>query len=422
MNLSPARDDSAFDVEFARAAFAGVGGREGGSVFLDNAGGSLVLERVAAAVADYLRRCPVQLGASYPASMEAARRVHAAREALALLVGGGVAGAVQAEEIVLGASSTALFRRLAEAKREGLAPGDEIIVTEADHESNITPWLRLARHGIVVRTWPVDRETLDLEPKELERLVGPRTRLVCFTHATNITGTITRAREAVRIAHEHGAEVCLDGVAVVPHRLTDVRQLDADYYVLSLYKCFGPHLALMYGKRERLESLAGINHLEVGPGKLPWKLEPGAFAYELAWGARHITDYLAELGARHGATADPAARLARAFGSITAHETRLAGPLLDYLRGQPGVTVIGSSGVDGQRLPIVSFVARGRQPADIVAAVDRHDIGIRHGHFNSPRLMRALGREETGVVRVSLAHYNTAGEIDRLIEVLDSAL
>ncbi|MGH8494671.1 MAG: aminotransferase class V-fold PLP-dependent enzyme [Gammaproteobacteria bacterium] len=421
MTISPSfrPDDIAFDAAFARAQFAGL---DGESVFLDNAGGSLVLERVVADVSDYMRRCPVQLGASYAASAEAARRMQAARAALALLVGGGKIGAVQPEEILLGASSTALLRRLADAKRDSLVSGDEIIVSEADHESNITPWLRLARRGVVIRVWHVNRDSLDLELDDLENLMSARTRLVCFTQATNITGTLTRARDAIRIAHEHGAEVCLDGVAVVPHRLTDVVQLDADYYVLSLYKCFGPHLALMYGKRERLESLANINHMDVGHEKLPWKLEPGAFAYELAWGARNIAAYLAELGARHGETAGEAERLARAFMAITAHETRLAGRLLDYLHGKPGVTIIGNRRADARRLPIVSFTARGRQPAEVVAAADRHDIGIRHGHFYALRMMRALGLGQAGVTRVSLAHYNTAGEIDRLIEVLERVL
>jgi selenocysteine lyase/cysteine desulfurase len=253
--------------------------------------------------------------------------------------------------------------------------------------------------------------------------MGPRTRLVCFTQASNVLGTLHRAAEIVRFVHEVGAEACVDGVTVAPHRLPDVRCLGADYYVLSLYKCFGPHLGLLYGRHDRLAALGNINHLDVGESRLPWKLEPGAYAYELAWGARRITDYLAALGARHGAAADLRARLARAFAAIARHEQTLGARLLDYLRGKASVTIVGRPVADeARRLPIVSFVARGLDPAAIVAHVDRYDLGIRHGHFHALRLIRALGLAPQGVVRVSLAHYNTAGDVDRLIEVLERIL
>jgi cysteine desulfurase family protein (TIGR01976 family) len=408
----------AFDSTFARAQFAGLDGR---CVFLDNAGGSLVLERVIDDVADYLRNCPVQLGASYPASAEAARRMVEARGALGLLLGAGEP--LRGDELVLGASSTALLRNLAEAMRDRLVPGDEVVVTDADHEANITPWLRLERFGVTVRTWRLNPDSLELEIADLAPLMGPRTRLVCFTQASNVLGTLHRAAEIVRFVHEVGAEACVDGVTVAPHRLPDVRCLGADYYVLSLYKCFGPHLGLLYGRHDRLAALGNINHLDVGESRLPWKLEPGAYAYELAWGARRITDYLAALGARHGAAADLRARLARAFAAIARHEQTLGARLLDYLRGKASVTIVGRPVADeARRLPIVSFVARGLDPAAIVAHVDRYDLGIRHGHFHALRLIRALGLAPQGVVRVSLAHYNTAGDVDRLIEVLERIL
>ena len=415
---APQPPAAAFDVTYARAQFPGLDGR---CAFFDNAGGSLVLGRVIEDVADYMRSCPVQLGASYPASAEAARRMSEARDALGLLLGAGEP--LRAEELVLGASSTALLRNLAEAMRERLVPGDEIVVTEADHEANVTPWLRLERLGIVVRTWRLNRDSLELEMADLEPLMGPRTRIVCFTQATNVLGTLHRAREIVQFVHGHGAEACVDGVAVAPHRLPDVGLFEADYYVLSLYKCFGPHLGLLYGRHDCLAALGNINHLDVGNARLPWKLEPGAYPYELAWGARRITDYLAGLGARHGAARDLRSRLSSAFAGIAAYEHVLAARLLDYLHGKAGVTVVGRPDSDpARRLPIVSFVARDLEPAAIVAQVDRHGIGIRHGHFYALRLIRALGLPPSGVVRVSFAHYNTAGEVDRLIEVLDRIL
>ncbi|CAN5291741.1 cysteine desulfurase-like protein [soil metagenome] len=410
---------SPLDVDFVRARFAGL---DGGNVFLDNAGGSLVLEKVVADIADYLRRCPVQLGASYGVSAEAARRVHSARTQIALLLGAGNSGAVQPEEVIFGASTTTLLRRLAEAKSPSLQPGDEVIVTAADHESNITPWLRLERLGVAIRIWQVNKDSLELEPHDLACLLSERTRVVSFTQATNITGTLTRSVEIIRLAHECGAEVCIDGVAAAPHRLPDVMRLDADYYVLSLYKCFGPHLAVLYGKRNSLAALASINHLDVGDERLPWKLEPGACAYELAYGAGSITAYLTELGRHHGADASDAASLERAYACITDHEAALAGRLLEYLRAKPTVTIIGRTAADARRLPIVSFTARELSPREIVAATDAHDIGIRHGHFYALRLIRTLDLAPDGMVRVSIAHYNTIEEIDCLIDVLETAL
>ncbi|MES1245988.1 MAG: aminotransferase class V-fold PLP-dependent enzyme, partial [Acidobacteriota bacterium] len=266
------------DVDFARSQFPALAGDW---IFLDNAGGSQVLRAVADRVRDYLLSTSVQIGATYDASRQAAERLQEGIRAAAALVG------ADPGEIVLGSSATQLLSNLARAMEDQLGPGDEIVVTNADHEANITPWLRLRERGvggIEVKVWRLRNDTLELDLADLDALMTPRTRLVCFTQATNILGTIHPVAEITRFAHERGARVCVDGVAFAPHRLVDVHAWDVDFYVLSLYKVFGPHMGLLYGRREHLLELSGINHLYIAKDAVPYKLQPGNVSYELAWG------------------------------------------------------------------------------------------------------------------------------------------
>jgi len=239
-----------------------------------------------------------------------------------------------------------------------------------------------------------------------------RTRLVAFTHVSNVLGGIHDVAALTRIAHDHGAQVCVDGVAYAPHRAIDVRAWDVDYYVFSFYKVYGPHLAMLYGKRALLESLETINHEFIGK-ELPYKLQPGGINYELTYGLTGITDYLDALGGK-----------AAAFDAIAAYEERLAEPLLGFLRGRRGVRICGEPVADqSRRVPTISFSVDGASPEAIVPAVDAHGIGIRHGHFYSHALMRGLGlAQRGGVVRVSMVHYNTTAEIERLVTALDAAI
>jgi cysteine desulfurase family protein (TIGR01976 family) len=380
-----------------------------GFVFLDNAGGSQTLARVADRVRDYLLSTNVQLGASYRVSELAGERVAEAQAATARYL-----GAADASEVVVGSSTTQLLHNLALAMAGGLAPGDEIVVTSADHHANIGPWRRLERRGIVVKTWPVDEETWQLEERALFPLLGPRTRLVAFTHVSNLLGSIHDVARITRMVHEHGARVCVDGVAYAPHRAIDVRAWDVDYYVFSFYKVYGPHLAVLYGKRELLEALDTINHDFIGK-ELPYKLQPGNVNFELAHGLGGIYEYIEALGGKESA-----------FASIAAHEETLSKRLLSFLRERAGVRVHGAPTASRDvRVPTVSFSVAGTSSEAIVRTVDPHGIGIRHGDFYAKGLVHALGLEPpsgSGVVRVSAVHYNTEAEVDRLIEALDQAI
>lgn len=412
-DLSP----SLLDSTFVRSRFPALAGDW---IFLDNAGGSQVLETVADRVREYLLSTSVQLGATYEVSRTAAERVAAGARAGAALVNG------DPGEIVLGSSTTQLLQNLARSISEELRPGDEIVVTNTDHEANVTPWVRLEERDVVVRFWRCRPDTLRLHAEDLERLLTPRTRLVCFPHVSNILGTINPVAEITRLAHQRGARVCVDGVAFAPHRAVDVRAWDVDFYVFSLYKVFGPHMALLWGKREHLVDLANVNHVFIARDTIPYKLQPGSISYELASGIPGITDYLRELGERvdpEGA-GSPRAALERAFAAIALHEERLTAILLDFLATKRGVRLLGDPSPDrARRIATVSFAVEGRNASEIPAWLDDHKIGIRYGDFHSRRLIQDLGlAARQGVVRISMAHYNTVGEMEKLVGLLDRAL
>ena len=386
-----------------------------GFAYMDNAGGSLVLKSVADRIHDYLLTTSVQTGASYEHSQRAVARLTEARRKLALLV-----NAARPEEIVLGPSTTVLCQGLARAMAGRLKPGDEIVVTEFDHESNIGPWRALEAQGVVIKLWTIERETFEIDPDQLDRLMSARTRLVAVTHASNILGTLNPIAEIARRVHARGAEIVVDGVAYAPHRAIDVAALGVDYYVFSFYKTYGPHFAMLYGRYDKLLDLDGLYHYFYGRDKVPQKLEPGNTNYELAWGSAGIVDYLDGLG---GGSGDRAA-IDRAFDAIAVQEEALSERLLSYLRGRNDVRIVGRrSGAAAERVPTIAFKHRARDAADIVKAVDPARVGIRFGDFHSRRLIEGLDLAAgSGVVRVSMVHYNTLDEVDRLIGALERAM
>lgn len=388
-------------------------------VFLDNAGGSQVLTRVADRIRDYLLNDNVQHGASYAPSQRAGERVLAARRAIAELI-----NAPLDEEIVMGPATTALIGTLVEALRPSLKAGDEVIVTETDHESNIGAWTRLASDGVVLKIWPVDPERLTLVLGDLDALLSPRTKWVAMTLASNVLGTVNPVAEVAKRAHAAGARLCVDAVAYAPHRLVDVQALGADVLVFSFYKVFGPHYAVLWVQHELLLSLPSLNHFFIGADVLPYKLQRGNVNYELSWGCAGIADYLCDIGTELGAAGSKRTRMQAAFDAFARHEDALAERLLSWLRERPGVRIIGLPSVTaGERVPTISFVVDGMHSEHIVRQVDRHNIGIRFGDFYARRLIDALGlQEQGGVVRVSIAHYNTMDEIERLLAALNQAI
>jgi cysteine desulfurase family protein (TIGR01976 family) len=400
------------DLDFVRKQFPALAD---GFVYFDNAGGSAVLKQVADRVHDYLTTTSVQTGASYRHSQRATSRLTEARARFAHLV-----GASRPEEIIIGPSTTVLCQNLARAMKGRLQPGDEIVVTAFDHESNIGPWRWLEQFGIVFKVWGIDRDSLEIDLGALEALMTPRTRLVAVTHTSNILGTINPIADIAARVHAHGAEIAVDAVAYAPHRLVDVVALDVDYYIFSFYKTYGPHLAMMYGKYDKMLELDWLYHYFYGKEQLPQKLEPGNPNYELAWGAAGVVDYLDTLGGGGGDRAS----LGRAFDAIATQEAIIGERLLSYLRDRNDIRIIGRRDSDREaRVPTISFKVDGRDSAESTTAVDAADIGIRFGDFHSKGLVETIGASaDSGVLRVSMVHYNTVEEVDRLIARLDQVL
>jgi len=388
-------------------------------VFLDNAGGSQVLTRVADRVRDYLLTSSVQLGASYAHSQAAGAKVLEARKSVARLI-----NAAQDEEVVMGGATTALMFQLIQAILPQVRPGDEIILTNTDHEANIGAWLRLQAAGATVHFWNVNPHTLELDLSDLDRLLSPRTTWVAMTHASNVLGTVNPVADVAKRVRRVGARLCVDAVAYAPHRLVDVQASGADIYVFSFYKVFGPHYAVLWGRHELLLQLASLNHYFITSDTLPYKLQPGNVNYELSYGCIGISDYLHAVGSALGAEGDVRSRMQHAFDAFERHEDALAEQLLAYLRAKAGVRIIGRpSAGDGLRVPTISFVVRGAMSESIVLHTDRFGIGIRFGDFYAKRLVEALGLQARGgVVRVSIAHYNTPTEMAHLITHLDAAI
>ncbi|MBH3332032.1 cysteine desulfurase-like protein [Pseudomonas oryzihabitans] len=403
------------DIAYVRKHFPGLAGDY---AFMDNAGGSMVLQGVADRVADYLLNSSVQLGASYAPSVAAGERVMQARRSVMQLI-----NAAHPDEVIMGGSTTHLLQILCRAIAPSIAPGDEIIVTNCDHEANIGPWVRLcADRGATLRVWEVDPDSLELELDDLQALLGDKTRYVAVTHASNILGSINPVAEIARRVHAVGAQLCVDAVAYAPHRLVDVQASGADFYVYSFYKTFGPHFAVLWGRRDLLLDFPSLNHFFIGQEVVPYKLQPGNVNYELSFGCIGISDYLLDIANQLGIQGSERERMQAAFDAFEIQEDALAERLLGFLRQRPGVRIIGKTSVQA-RVPTISFVVEGVRSEAVVLKVDEQRIGIRFGDFYARRLIEALGlAPQGGVVRVSLAHYNTLEEIDRLIAALDQAI
>lgn len=403
------------DSEFVRRQFPAL---DGGWSYFDNAGGSQILRRAVDRIAEFLLTRNVQIGGTYEVSLKAKEAVEESRRSIATLV-----NAARAEEIVMGPSTTVLLQQLARAMRRQFSPGDEIIVTDADHESNIGPWIALAEQGVAIKTWHLNPDTFELDIGALAQLMTPRTRLVCVSHVSNILGTVNPIAEITRMVHQAGARICVDAVAYAPHGAIDVAAWDVDFYVFSLYKVFGPHHAVLYGKYAHLLALDNLYHYFYGQNKVPQKLEPGNVNYELSYSAVGIVDYLVELGTHRNPEAGQREKIIAAFESIEAHERKIGERLLSWLRGRNDCRIIGRTRAGPGRVPTISFVVDGWDSGALAEAIDPYHIAVRFGDFHARRLIEALGLTgKNGVLRVSMAHYNTLAEVDALIAALEKTL
>jgi len=405
------------DLDFVRSYFPAL---QRDFAFMDNAGGSQTLKPVVDKLSEYLLNYDVQHGASYSVSQEAVAKVNFATREMAKYV-----NAKDPKEIVMSSSSTMLFRILSLTLSKSWQPGDEVITTNSEHESNCSPWTDLADKGIVVKIWEVNPETQELDINDLKALMTERTKLVTIVHASNILGTINPIKKIGKVVHDGGALFCVDGVALAPHRLIDVRDWDVDFYVFSCYKVYGPHCALMYGKLELLEALAGINHYFIN--EVPYKIQPGNKNFEMTFSMSGLNEYLKAVHDHHYPDDQPSKvreKFARTFDLFANHEEVLGNRFIDFLKTKENVTIIGEqSGDQNKRVATIAFYHETQNSKDIVEQVDPYNVGIRYGDFYAKKIVEAIGIEDKGgPVRVSFVHYNTLEEVNRLIEVLDKVL
>ncbi|RFN53421.1 selenocysteine lyase [Fusarium flagelliforme] len=375
-------------------------------VFLDNAGGSQILGAAADSIRDYLITTNVQMGGTYGCSQTAAQKVSKGYEAGARYIN------ALPDEVVYGASSTQLLRNLALSLT--FAEGDEIIVSALDHEANIAPWLDLAeRQGLFVKFWNPEGQGNNpkLTVDTLRPLLSGRTRFLALTHSTNLLGSIHDVKAITAAAHEYpNLFVCVDGVAYAPHRGVDMKDLGVDFYCLSWYKVFGPHISMLYASREAQKQLKPLGHYFNASETLADKLGFAAGSYELIASIPAVVDHLVE----HG------------WEDSIKQEGEIQELLLDYLSKREDVTIYGEpSASTDDRVPIVSFIVEGWDSRSVVAAIESNSrFGLKHGHFYSHRLVKELLDLDTadGVVRVSMAHYNTREEIQELISILEEVI
>nr|POE79958.1 cysteine desulfurase-like protein ustd [Quercus suber] len=364
-------------------------------VYFDNAGGSQVLQEVIDSITNYLASSNVQLGASYPVSQTSTKLFDDGSSAVAKYIN------ASPEEVVLGPSTTQLFRNLSAALYDYITPESEIIVSLLDHEANIASWVQLAAwKKCTLRWWGASSSKTSnprLDCASLRQLMTPRTRLVACTHASNILGTIHDVQALAQTVHEvPGALLCVDAVAYAPHRAIDVRAWGVDVYCFSWYKLYGPHIASMYVSKAAQQHLHTLGHFFKPTDSLGNLLGLAAASYELVASVPAVCEYLRSVP----------------WNEIALHEEKLAAVLIDYLNSKPHIfQIVGEPVADkAKRVPVMSFTVAGKTSREVVEAVEaKSDFGCRWGTFYSVRLAeQVIGLDpEDGVVRVSLVHYNT---------------
>ena len=383
--------------------------------FFENAGGSYVCRHVIWRLSRFYREHKVQPNHGFDASRIAGQEMDDAHTRLAQMLG------IQTSELSLGPSTTQNTYVLSQAFAEWLPEGAAIIVTDQDHEANSGPWRRLAARGFELREWQMDPETGHLSADGLRALLDDRVALVCFPHCSNILGEINDVAHLTRIAHDAGALVCVDGVSYAPHGFPNVGALDADIYLFSAYKTFGPHQGIMCMRRELALQLPNQGHV-FNADRPEKRFTPAGPDHAQVAACAGLSDYYDALYDKHyRAGRDAKGRAAQLHDLFRAHETRLMEPLLEYLRARNDVRLLGPDRA-AHRAPTLSLVVQDN-PQDLVSRLNTHGIMAGAGHFYASRCLRALGVDAShGVLRLSFVHYTSEAEVDRLLEALDHVL
>jgi cysteine desulfurase family protein (TIGR01976 family) len=405
------------DIAWVREQFPSLKVEVGGkpAAFLDGPAGTQVPRQVMDAIQNYLTNANANTYGAFATSRRTNEMILAVRGAMADFLN------CAAEEVVFGQNMTTIALGLARAIGRELKTGDEIVVTTLDHDANVGPWRALEEKGVVVRQVDIREADCTLDLEDLAKKITAKTKIVAVGYASNMVGTINPVAQITRMAHDAGALMFVDAVHYAPHGLVDVKALDCDFLACSPYKFFGPHMGTLYGKREHLERFKPYK-MRPATNISPECWETGTQVHELIAGIGAAVDYIAELGRWCNPTAKTRREaLAAAYRTTVPYEHTLLVKLLDGLEKLPGIQVFGITDRVrfDERCSTVSFRIGEHNPTEIAGFLGDRGIFTWDGNFYALNLSERLGVEQKGgVLRVGLVHYNTAQEVDRLLEAL----
>ena len=401
------------DVDFVRSLFPAFAEPSlQGFAHFENAGGSYACGPVIERLDRYYRQTKVQPYYDFPASREAGHQMDSARSRMAAWLN------VATEEVHFGPSTSQNTYVIAQALRQHLKLGDEVIVTNQDHEANIGAWRRLEAAGIVVREWKIDADSGELDPDDLDTWLGPRTRVVAFTHCSNVVASINPVRELTDRIHAAGAIAIVDGVSYCPHGLPDIPALGADIYLFSLYKVYGPHLGVMFMSSKLNAELPNQGHF-FNAGKPTSRFTPAGPDHAQMAATNGVIAYFEAVYQHHfgqpASATEQAAAMRKLFRD---QEIQLLQPLLDFMHEHPRIRLIGRRDAT-QRAPTVAFTVAGVSSAELATRLAGKKLGVGAGDYYANRLLEALGIDpKKGALRASFVHYTAENEVDRLITAL----
>jgi len=413
----------AFDLDQVRAQFPSLSENDNGKprLYFDNPAGTQVPLSVAVRMTDCLLHKSANIGGYFQTSKMAGEVADEARAAVADFL-----NAPAPDEIIFGQNMTSLTFHVSRSIGRHFNAGDEIILSRMDHDANVEPWKLMARDfDLTVRWLPFDTDTYEFDLAKLDELLSDRTRLVCVGGASNLLGTINDVKAICGKARDAGAWSFVDAVQSAPHVSTDVQDIDCDFFVCSSYKFFGPHQGMMWGRRDVLEQLAAYK-VRPAPEELPWSFESGTQSHEGLAGVAATIDYFAWIGQEMaGVAADRRSQLVAALGMLFDYEKHLARQLIAGLQSISGVKVLGitdPAALD-RRVPTVAFIHRDHEPAAIAEALAEQNIFAWSGDNYALEVARALQINESGgAVRIGAVHYNSADEIDKVLDALEAIL
>ena len=405
---------TALDLDFVRDQFPAFSENSlEGFAHFENAGGSYACGAVIDRLGRYYRETKVQPYYDFPASRRAGQEMDLARSRLAAWLN------VATEELHFGPSTSQNTYVIAQAMRQHLQPGDEVIVTNQDHEANIGAWRRLAADGIIVHEWRIDPDSGELNADDLNTWLGSQTRVVAFTHCSNVVASINPVRQLTERIHAAGAIAIVDGVSFCPHGLPDIRALGADIYLFSLYKVYGPHLGVMYMSKELNAELPNQGHY-FNAGKPTSRFTPAGPDHAQIAATNGVVDYFEAVYQHHfGQSAGIAQCAAAVHDLFRSHESRLLQPVLDFIHQHPRIQLIGRR-TAAERAPTVAVTVDGWKPRELAARLAERKLCVGAGDYYANRALEALGIDpDEGALRASFVHYTRESEVTRLIEALD---